>query len=259
MAKREISSREKSLRRYFGPKRRRLRWLVLLVAGAVVAAVSTTIYEDWAALLFLGGAAAAVLGLLGFIASLFTGGAPGDGTVDKWFNQGIDKVVDASLAKLNLDKNEIELDPIVIRAPVMWDTYGIDGGDLLAKEGKDKEWRFGVYEVVVIHLTQRLLAAYSCDYNFLRDVMLNEETDEYHYTDIVTVSTKELASSLTLPTGSKLTRVQMFKVTVSSGDSVEVIINADKISALTGPDRIPETGAERAVNVIRSMLREKKP
>jgi hypothetical protein len=117
--------------------------------------------------------------------------------------------------------------------------------------------RFGVYRVTIIQLTDRLLGAFSCDYDFVRDVALNEETEE-HYQDIVGVSTQELASSYTLPIGVKLTYAQQFRISVTSGEAIEVVIGADKLRKATGDDELPDTGAEKAVSVIRAMLRDKK-
>ncbi len=261
MAKRKQSRQEKALRRYF--KGRKVRGALVLIGLGAVAGVAALIaqdsgdLEDLAPLLFL---AAAALGIVGFLALLSTlmQSLPGDRRVDEWFEQGIDKLTKESLTKLNLSPGELVADALIVRAPILWSTYGVEDKDLVWRKGKDDEVRFGVYRVTIIQLTDRLLGAYSCDYNFVRDVALNEETEEYHYQDIVGVSTQELASSYTLPTGVKLTHAQQFRISVTSGEAIEVVIGADKLRKVTGDDELPDTGAERAVSVIRAMLRDKK-
>ena len=50
---------------------------------------------------------------------------------------------------------------------------------------------------------------------------------------------------------------QAFRLSVVSGDNIEVTIGSSKLEEITG-GTLPETGAENAVRVIRAQLREKK-
>lgn len=263
MAKRKQSRQEKALRRYF--KGRKVRGAFVLIGLGAVLGVAALIgadsgdlgLEDLAPVLFLAAVALGIVGVLGLLGILMRS-LPSDRRVDQWFDQGIDRLTKESLTKLNLSAGELVADSLVIQAPILWSTHGVADKDLVWRKGKDDEVRFGVYRVTIIQLTDRLLGAYSCDYDFIRDVALNEETEEYHYQDIVAVSTQELASSYTLPTGVKLTHAQQFRISVSSGEAIEVVIGADKLRKVTGDDEIPDTGAEKAVSVIRAMLRDKK-
>jgi hypothetical protein len=155
-----------------------------------------------------------------------------------------------------LDISEVIAEPLVIKGPILWSTHGIADKDLVWKKGKDKIARFAVYRVAAIWFTERHLAAYACNYNFIRDVSLDEQAYEFRYRDIVSVATRETASNYTLPTGVKLTISQEFRISVP-GDSLRVTVGAFKLSEITGSDKMPETGAEKAVSVIRAMLREK--
>jgi len=110
--------------------------------------------------------------------------------------------------------------------------------------------------VTVIHLDEQLLAAYACDFNFLKNVSLNEETDEYHYRNIASVSTHEISTSYKLPNGKSLVHAQAFRLSVVSGDNIQVTIGSAKLAELTG-GTIPTTEAETAVQVIRTILRDK--
>jgi hypothetical protein len=258
MSKRKESNREKSLRKYFkdSPKKRKyLPSFLLIIIGIMLMFPVSQINPEFAIIPI----AAIALGCI-MMTREFIKRVPSDSQVDKWLDEGIEKLKKESLIKLSLVEEELKAEegPLIVRGPIVWITDGVPEDDLVWKIGKDDIPRFGVYRISIIQLTENLLGAYSCDYNFIRDVALNEETDEYHYRDIVAVSTKEEASSYTLPTGKKLTSVEAFRVSVTSGEAIEVVIDADKLSETIGSNKIPEYGAQRAVRTIRAMLRDKK-
>lgn len=184
--------------------------------------------------------------------------APSDETVDSWLEEDILNLVTASYAKLGLEEAQIvKKDPLKIYAPIYWVTRGIPSDEILYRKGKDKVLRFAVYRVTIFLLADHLLASYICDYNFIRKVALNEKTYEYHYQDIVSVTTEETSGSYTLPEGKRYVQAQKFRLSVSSGESIEVVINPHSI-ADTVRGKLKPSGAEEAVLVIRTMLRTKK-
>jgi hypothetical protein len=260
MSKRKPSKQEKALRRYFARnKKGAVIGFFLFVTGvAVLYFASHADYVtgwEWPSGLLILVAGAALIWNAATI--------PNDQRVDKWLDEGIDKLIKSSRTKLNLGqltasgKQGPAAEPLVVLGPILWETHGVAKEDLVWRKGKDKVVRYGVFRISILHLAEEHLAAYSCDYDFLRDAALNEETEEYHYVDVVGVTTREL-SSLTLPSGEKLTSVQQFTISVTSGQVIDVIVNAEKLSKETGSDKMPETGAEKAVSVIRAMLRDKK-
>jgi len=182
---------------------------------------------------------------------------PSDATVDSWLQMDIEQLIKQSYQKLGIEKVEGMPEPLFISSPVYWHVRGIDVKELGLRKGKDKILRFSVYQITIFHLDEHILASYICHYNFLRGTSLNEMTYEYHYKDIVSVSTQEVSSNYNLPDGQKLIQVQEFRLSVASGESIRVIINPYQI-ATSQRAQLPPTGAERAVSVIRSMLRTKK-
>ncbi|MBV8252416.1 MAG: hypothetical protein JO154_07390 [Chitinophaga sp.] len=183
--------------------------------------------------------------------------APSDETVDGWFQEDLDNLVAAAYAKLGLEKEQIIKEPLVIFAPVYWPVYGIPDREVVFHKGKDKVLRFGVYRVTIFLLADHLLASYICDYNFIRKTHLNDRTHEYHYQDVVSVSTEEYSASYTLQEGRRLIKAQKFRLSVSSGDKIEVVVNPYSIADNVG-GKLPPSGADQAVQVIRTMLRSKK-
>jgi len=182
---------------------------------------------------------------------------PGDAQVDDWFQEDVGKIVEKALNKVGLTESQLVREAIPVTGPIFWGTHGVLSDDLLWKKGKDEIVRFSVNRVTIIFLSDFLLAAYACDFNFLKGVSLNESTQEYHYRDVVSVSTQEDSTSYTLPTGVSMVHSQAFRLSVASGEAIKVTIGASKLAEITG-GTILTTSAEKAVQVIRTMLREKK-
>ena len=182
---------------------------------------------------------------------------PDDATVDAWQKEDMDKLIQQSYHKLGINKEDEVSEPLLITAPVYWHVRGIDIKEVALHKGKDNFLRFSVYQLTIFHLHENILGSYICYYNFLRGSFLNETTKEYHYKDIVSVSTQETSSNYHLPDGQKLIHAQEFRLSVSSGESIKVIINPYEIGKNENAE-LPPTGADRAVSVIRNMLRTKK-
>jgi hypothetical protein len=208
-------------------------------------------------LLFL--AIAGVLGLLEAGKGKTALDRPEDAQVDAWIAEDLQKLVKQAIYKMGLDPdpNMQAGTPLVVRGPVLWQTNGVPATDLLWAKGKDGAVRFAINRITVFNTAHDQLGAYKCDFTFLKGVPLNEETREFYYKDIVSVSTEEESTNFTLPNNVAMVTAQAFKLAVSSGDKISVITNPYKIAELTR-GTIPDTGAERVVQVIRTMLRGKK-
>lgn len=236
------------IRNYF--KKPKLKWpIILLVIG----------------LLLLSQSSSAVIGLLVLIAAgawLFfeikpVMDAPGDQTVDAWLVDDIEHLKKRSMDRLNIEEEELIRDSVVIRGPILWSTHGVPTEELAWKKGKDERIRFSINAVTVVHLTEHKLSSYQCDYNFIRGVPLNERDDEFHYRDVVAVSTRDDSTNYTLPNGVLMKQAQLFKLAVSSGDSIQVVVNSSDLLKFTGGIML-DTGLDTAVKALRKVLSEKK-
>ncbi|HVW60534.1 MAG TPA: hypothetical protein VHC48_10875 [Puia sp.] len=247
-------SRRQQLRKYFFSYKLK-RPLIMIVAGWLIAKLA------WSHGLSGIGNLASIVALAGFAwigyQAWLQWNAPSDETVDQWFRDDLNDLIKAAHEKTDLLPQQMVREPLVIASPILWYTHGIDNKDLVFKKGKDRSVRFGVYNVTIFVLAEHLLAAYACDYDFIRKVGLNEATREYHYRDIVSVNTEEYSTNFTLPDGQRLIKTQAFRLSVASGEHIRIIIDAHQVKTMTRGE-IPSTGAEAAVKVIRSMLREKK-
>jgi hypothetical protein len=189
---------------------------------------------------------------------------PSDQQVQAWLDEGSQRIVSHSRLGLGLNESEGNFsNPVVIQTPILSPEDGVDNRDLLWKKGKDGVFRFGVYHMVVVRMTDRHLASYSCFYDFIRDIPVNESTQEFHFCDVVSFSTREKSDakgsiSQVLPTGQKATARQEFVVSVASGEGLRVTLLDGRVQEITNEERLPESGAEEAVAGIRAMLREAK-
>lgn len=249
-------TRYKQLKVYFFPLHLRTP-IILLLVGILVAHYS---YQSNNSGLGALGLVAAITGATWITMAIMRyRNAPADQTVDEWLEEDMIRLMELAHQQLGLDKSQLaQKTPLIIKAPAFWEMSGIPMGEILSRKGKDRVLRFSTYRITIFLLTDHVLGAYICDYNFIRKLTLNEQTYEYHYQDIVSVATEEYSGSVTLPAGVRYIYGQRFRLSVASGESITVFINPQKLDQLENGE-MPPTGAEKAVQVIRVMLREKKP
>jgi hypothetical protein len=183
---------------------------------------------------------------------------PQDVEVQQWLDESMNRERTHALQALGIEGEELISDLLTIISPILWRTNGIDDNDLVWRRGLDNVVRLGVYRLTLIALTEHHFGVFTCDYNFIKDIALNQKTSEYHYRDIVAVSTAEESSSLSTPSGEKITTVQEFRVSVASGEAIRITVDAPQIRQMAGLGSLPASGAEKAVRAIRAMLRTKK-
>jgi hypothetical protein len=142
----------------------------------------------------------------GFFMRLFgIGSSPTDQEIDGYFSKDMDNIVKKSYHELNLMKEQQVRKPIPLYSPILWEeVYGIDNKDIKWRKGKDGKVRFAINRITVIHFTQTGIISYGCDFNFLKNVTVNESDEEFHYQDIVAITTRESSTSYTLPDKNKL-------------------------------------------------------
>ena len=207
-----------------------------------------------------------LLALIGGIMILSAAGKifsrPSDSKMDQWFEEDLQQIHKHALQKLSLSEELLgkKKEPLRVIGPILWEVPGIPNQDLLWKKGRDGLVRYAVYKVALIYTAEHLLASYSCDFNSLRNDILNEETYEFHYLDIVSVATHETSTSHILPGKKPLVVAKEFKVSVPSGESIDVLIDSQKLFELTKGDIVYKRykDVENTVHRLRSLLRDKK-
>lgn len=239
------ADKRKRIRDYFAKPQ--LKWpLILLVLGLLTIGL-----RGFGLIVLLAG------GVWLFLELKPTIDAPGDQTIDAWLADDVEQLKKRSLERLNIEESQLIRDSVVIRGPILWEVGGVPVKEITWKKGKDQRTRFSINAITIVHLTEHKLSSYQCEYNFMRGVPLNEQDDEFHYKDVVAVSTKDESTNYTLPDGTLMKQAQFFKLAVSSGDSIKVIVNSADLVQFTGGN-IAETGLDGAVKALRKVLSEKK-
>lgn len=165
----------------------------------------------------------------------------------------------ASIAKCGIDESDLVGESVILTSPIWYPVSGVPNEEsTLMKRGSDARWRFACYHVQIIHLLEHHLASYACDFNLLRNAAVGDTTDEYFYKDVVSVSTKTESSNISLPNGVVLQSAQVFRLTTSGGTAIQVVIGDARLQQMTGNQGIPSAEVEKAVQNIRTMLRQKK-
>ena len=187
------------------------------------------------------------------------GNEPTGQQIDAWLREDLASIEEDALThKLDLVRDQLKRDPLVIYGPLYWETYGIPDEELVyVKEKTTNILRFSCYRVVVVFLTETRVATYSCNFNFLRNARVGEKTVEYLYQDIVSVSTEEMSTNYSLPAGKTLQRAKVFRLAVASSDTIEVVVNSPQLKdILEGTLNLEDQ--DKNVQIIREMLRTKK-
>lgn len=180
---------------------------------------------------------------------------PSDAQMDEWLAHDLNKIVSGAMEKLGMVPEQVLNvdDPLVVRGPLSKARFAL---------GKDDIIRFSAYEIVVIYLTNYHLGAYTCHLDFETGQIKSEQTQEYHYTDVVSVATLTDNSDFSVTTmdGKEhpLASHQQFTLSVASGERIKVAVAFPQISQILETGRLAPSGAEKAISTLRTMLREKK-
>lgn len=182
-----------------------------------------------------------------------------DQEFDEILNEDLEMISRTALIKTDINSTELVNEEVFITGPKLWDTAG---AEIHYKKGKDKLLRFTPIAVTVINFTKNQLLLYNCTFDMITRKCLNESTEEYFYKDVVSVSSstesKTIISSDKKIGTLQLNAAESFKLTTSGGTSVSVVLSDPTLIQIMGGGEIPKTRAEKAIQIVRKMLRDKK-
>lgn len=172
--------------------------------------------------------------------------------VRAWLTEDVARIADDSKDRLGLD--ETTRDPICVLGPVYSERVeGIEPNNILRRKVPNG-YLYSVYRISVFQFSDRLLGAYQCHFDLVRNVAAAEQTAEFFYRDVVSVRTVTESSNQVLKTGETLTRSRVFSLTTAGGEQIRIVLDDPVIQA--GED-LRSLGDEAAAN-IRAMLRQYK-
>lgn len=186
---------------------------------------------------------------------------PDDAQMDAWLEEDLREAHRKALSKTGTDASELVAEPVTVTGPRFWDTAGAEWA---FKKGKDEKLRFTPVSVTVLNFTPNQLISYSAALDLTTGNALSESTDEYFYRDVVSVSTK--TRSITVHGTGKgefsgvqqLNEAETFELTTSGGTSIQVFLRDPSLIKKMGGGSISTSSAEKAIQPVRKMLREKK-
>jgi hypothetical protein len=242
-------TKRKMIRNYFKsfPK-----WAIaMIVIGVVVLLIG---FGRSVTAMFIGIVIAAIGG---FAIYSYGQGKPSDQQMDEWLEEYLKNLTKIALNKMGTDETELVSESVQATGPRLWD---VGGAGVFFRKGKDNVLRFTPVGVSIINFTQNQLLVYSCVLDFTTGKALNESTDEYFYKDVVSVATRSESKSVNIQ---KLGTVQLnaaetFTLTTSGGTFLSVLLRDPTLIEMMGGGEIPTTRAEKAIQTVRKMLREKK-
>jgi len=238
-------AKREQIKKYFKPFPKWAVWFIL--AGLIV-----TLFGDGA---IVAGIIILAIGAIGIYMAI--GGKPDDKKMDEYIAEDLSQAKIKSLQKTSIDESELVSESVVVTGPRFWNT---GGSEILYKKGADGMLRFTPINISVLHMTQHQIVSYQCSLDLTTGNYLNESTDEYFYKDVVSVATKTESKSYSSEKFGtiQLNAAETFVLTTSGGTSVETVLKDPKLIEMMGGGDIPTTEAERAIQVVRKMLREKK-
>lgn len=174
----------------------------------------------------------------------FVKGAPTDEQIDELIADDLKRIQKEALSKVGIEESELIADSDVIWGGASFRSDCFVG----LKKGKDKKIRQTPQPFLVLNYTQNQIVTYRCDLDLDTGAFLSATTEEYFYKDIVSVKTKSEGNE------------EEFYLNNSGGDSLSINIVSAAITEKLGEDVVwtSKKSAEKAINNIRKLLREKK-
>ncbi|OQX96604.1 MAG: hypothetical protein B6I20_14240 [Bacteroidetes bacterium 4572_117] len=192
---------------------------------------------------------------------------PSEDQMDTWLIEDLNKTIKGTaIEKLRLNKNTLELENfLIIPYPIYWAEPGIDEEAILKRTSENGITYYSVWNVQVIALTKNYISYYTCTYDWINNLVINERTNEFFYDDISSVKNdmqiiERSLKGKTYVDGDgkqlppdKLTAT-VFKVLNMSTDSLEVITNLAEMGH--SPNIV--VSLEKAVQALRIILRKRR-
>jgi hypothetical protein len=182
-----------------------------------------------------------------------------DSEIDEWTQDDLSKLNKRSLDKMGIDESELVGEGVIITGLRLKNLGAARFG---YRKGKDSILRYTPVDAKLINFTKDQLLVYSCALDLITGNPVNEATEEYFYRDVVSVQTKSESVTVNLPgsefNGMQLNDAEIFSMSTSGGTGPTVVLRQASLIQKLGGGEIPTTIAERAIQTIRKMLREKK-
>lgn len=198
---------------------------------------------------------------------------PSDRQVDEWIEDDLRGLEKRALERTGLDESELVSETVLLTGLRFWN---IGGAEVGIQKGRDDVIRFTPLGVTVLNFTEHQLVAFQCALDLMTGNPLSESTDEYFYRDVVSLSmkTESMTWDKAMLSSAGLSKTplsdlmkhgklqfnaaNLVELTTSGGTSIEVVLDDPTLIESVGGGKIPTERADKAIQAVRKMLREKK-
>lgn len=239
-----MTEREKrsAIRKYFAETP---RWPWVLIGIGVLSLLSGD-----------GGAMAigVVMIAAGGAVQFFVGQRISDDEFDRFLDEDLQKAAARAFGKWGIDESEIPGRPVRVYGPSFANT-----GTQAHRKGKDRRIRMNPVKFAVLGFAEHQMLAYMGVLDMITGNVLNEETEEFFYRDVVSVSTKTDSVKFTHKGETRqFNDTETFVLTTSGATSIRVPLFSPSLASILGGGEMPTSQAESAIAAVRAMLRQKK-
>ena len=255
-----------------------IAWVVLIV-GAGLAFGTPNMLIGYATILF-----AIVL----IVGNFFSMSSIGDDEMDKYINEDMQQIESNAVKLLDFEEESLLTKPVfLVSSPNFLDAACV-GSDRKMKIGDDEIIRYSPINVAILYPCKKMVATYQAKWDLLTGKALNENTDEFFYKDITSVSMKAESVQLSKADIEKIkgdneiiikihdelmkrakklpneyeklvvSGQQMMRMSTSGGNNVEVFLKNSEIDEIAGFKTRDTAEMEKGIQNLRKLIREKK-
>lgn len=192
---------------------------------------------------------------------------PTEEQMNNWLVEDLNEVIKkTAIDKLRLNVSTLELKNfLIVPYPVYWKEPGLAEESILKRTSETGTTSYSAWNVQVVALTKNYISYYTCSYDWLNNLIINERTNEFFYDDISSVKNdmeiierkfvdKEYVDDDGNPTAADKLTAAVFRVTNMSTDSLDVITNIAEM----GHSQNLIVNLEKAVQALRIILRKRR-
>ncbi len=211
-----------------------------------------------------------------------------DDEMDKYINEDMQQIEANAVKLLDFEEESLITKPVfLVSAPNFLDAAW-SGSDRKIKIGSDEIIRYSPINVAILYPCKDMVATYQACWDLLTGKALNENTEEFFYKDITSVSMKTMSTQISKSDIEKINRnhkvtkkihdellkrakklpneyeklvisgQQMMVMSTSGGNSVEVFLKNSDIDEIAGFKTRDIGEMERGIQNLRKLIREKK-
>ncbi|PSB51202.1 hypothetical protein [Chamaesiphon polymorphus] len=177
---------------------------------------------------------------------------PSDKEMDQWLEIDIQKIVDESLKRLDLEHDDCKSNPLWIGGPATGIT------DIKYAEGEDKKTRYSHFNILVVFLTEYHVATYQCDNEMYHGQTISDKTQEFPYREITNLGTQTIKERIHLrgDTLESESGMQEFMLATSGANVIRVAYKFARNADYEG--ELVKIGGEHTIAAIRKKLEDYK-